>query len=239
MKKLLTIIVSIMMLFACVGCNVPFFGTSDAEFSHKANTVAIKASVKIQATHTSYFYDTVQSVGSGVIYKYDDSCYYILTNYHVVEKPSGYDKTSFVIFDCYGNQYVINRVYASSVEDDLALLVIPKKAGVELMALPFANQSVKTGDTVGAITCPGGIINVVTIGEVTGYEAIDNPDSGITVTYPVITHTAYIDNGSSGGMLINKKLEIVGVNFAGGVDEDENFVEGYAIPLENVLNFVN
>ena len=55
------------------------------------------------------------------------------------------------------------------------------------------------------------------------------------VRFDVMTHTAYINHGSSGGPLLNSELKVVGVNFAGS----ETAEKGCAVPAEKVAEFLS
>ena len=86
--------------------------------------------------------------------------------------------------------------------------------------------------------------NTITLGKVT------NNNTNITVTDDksysgVISHTAVINQGSSGGALINFDLKIVGINFAGLFEGNPSLqpypftnVNGYAIDLARIYSII-
>ena len=53
------------------------------------------------------------------------------------------------------------------------------------------------------------------------------------VTFEVVYHNAFINNGSSGGPLLDANLRVVGVNYAGNSSGI-----GYAIPAVKVNEFL-
>ena len=58
----------------------------------------------------------------------------------------------------------------------------------------------------------------------------------------VYYHNVEIYPGSSGSGLLNMKLELVGINFAGNEESEydlKNFIFGLAIPMNMVYDFLN
>lgn len=59
------------------------------------------------------------------------------------------------------------------------------------------------------------------------------------VTFDVIRHSAPLNQGSSGGVLLDKDYKICGINYAAAVVEDSTeFVSGYAVPVLKVKEFL-
>lgn len=244
MKKLSAFFAVLVIALFTVSCSL--FPTSDTDlikFLNSANETAIKACVKISVKHSRYTLDQNKVLvnGSGVIYSYQNGKYYALTNNHVIADLNGYSNRENNLYDCYGNEYTFT-VHKASVSDDLALISFSKNREVQLNVLEFATTAPAKGDFIAAIGAPAGQFNSVSIGKVTDTKTVKLTDGTTTsnVTYPVMCHSAVIDHGSSGGMVINKRLQIVGINFAGARDEDtDEFIESYAIPLLNVLLFID
>ena len=193
----------------------------------------LPAAVEIRTTRRSAIATAISS-GSGVIYFEDSYFYYILTNEHVVRDEIGYPLTSVSVFDAYGNEYTAQRL-ATSAEYDLAALRIQKK-DKELSVAKLATVAPSVGDFVIAIGSPGGLNNAVTYGNVKRYDRFNV--NGALVAFDVGTHDAYIKNGSSGGGLFNRDLELVGINFAASTDANGAFMEGAFVSAERVLEFI-
>ena len=109
----------------------------------------------------------------------------------------------------------------------------------ELTALEISSENPALNTVIFALTCPGGVINALTVGQVLEYKKVDVEEQSSEIKYAVITHSAKIKSGSSGGMLLDSSMKIVGVNFAGASDESGNFVEAYAVPAASVYAYVS
>lgn len=234
-KKITTFLIALIIVLCSSACSF-FQEDGEYELYNTASTAAVKSCVKIVVESKSMLSESV-SIGSGVIYELNDNNYYVLTNNHVIES-SGM-KSLYEIYDCYGNYYEA-KVVKYSYTADLAVLSFTAKKGIELQVASFSEKECKVGDVVIAIGSPAGIFNTVTVGKVTEFKKVDvKNETEDYVDFPIICHTALISGGSSGGVLLNKNFEIVGINFAGEINDDsEEFVEGYAIPLDNIYSFL-
>ena len=211
------------------------------EVLNKISTDYIKACVGIEVIHQKTSFgiptDTHKIMGSGVIFEEEDGIYYILTNSHVTRNVSGYNQRGYYVVDCFGNSHNATLI-ARSDEYDLALLSV-KKETVALSTLSFADTEAKPGDVVIAVGSPGGLDNNITFGNVNKIEDQD-PSAVGYLAFPVIWHSAPMDHGSSGGVLMNDKFEIIGINYAVGTSASTGeFICGLAVPYDKVLEFVN
>lgn len=169
--------------------------------------------------------------GSGVIFFESDLYYYALTNAHVV------DNHRFIeVIDYFDNRYNA-FIYEGSVnyELDLAILVFSKDS-IELSVMSLAYGEVLIGEAILAIGNPLGERNVISIGKVIGYNKtkVKGRYGKIkTNEFYSIIHSAKTNPGSSGGMLLNFDLEIVGINFAGDRNESD------AVSSKMVVDYIN
>lgn len=142
----------------------------------------------------------------------------IVTNYHVVEGIS-----EMVIEGELVPRQLTKLVFVD-LKHDLALLAAPRCPSVQAVVLS-PEQPVQPGNEVVAIGHPFGLKFSVTHGIVSGIEPLDN---GISY----IQHDAALNPGNSGGPLVNRKGEVIGVNtFI--VTEGESL--GFSLPAHFVL----
>ena len=177
--------------------------------------------------------DDSVSVGTGVIFRADG---YILTNYHVL--AGGRDCT--VAMDT-GRTYEAQYV-AGDERNDLAVLK------VELTGLPAAtfgdSDQLVVGDKVYAIGNPLGVElrGTLTDGIVS---AINREVEMQGRTMTMIQTNAALNNGNSGGPLINSYGQVIGINTMkmsnSSLSEEEATVEGlgFALPISSVSFVVN
>ena len=161
------------------------------------------------------------AIGSGFVI---DPAGYIITNNHVI---AGASVRSLLVTIADGGEFSA-QVVGADPRADLALLKID--AGVELPALPLANlQDVDIGDDVVAI----GYALDLQQGEGASFTVtrgiVSQKNRGISETSPIlgaVQTDAAINQGNSGGPLLNLKGEVVGVNTA--LQPDNTSVSGVA-----------
>lgn len=180
----------------------------------------------------NYLDDEGLSVGSGVIYDYDEleDLYYVITNYHVIEDGN----TFYIRFEDETN---VEASLLKFDEDlDIALLSF-SGAGiddVEVATLGLSSGLVK-GQILIAAGHPQGFnfFNSITLGIVAG---VDRAVGGEVITY--IQHDAAINSGNSGGPIFNLDGEVVGINVLKYADEEIEGM-GFSIPIDLVIDFIN
>lgn len=173
-----------------------------------------------------------EASGSGVIMSSDG---YIITNEHVVE---GGNKFTVITSD--STQYEAELVGTDS-QTDLAVLKINTKD--ELTVAEFGkSDDLTVGDRCYAIGSPGGVEfqNSFTGGFVSAI------DRDVTINDRVMTliqTDAAINPGSSGGALINKYGQVVGITsskLSSSSSSDASFEGmGFAIPMSTAEDIVN
>jgi len=168
--------------------------------------------------------------GSGILFKSDDTYYYILTNHHVIDnkdKTATYDITTFE-----GTSSVEGTLIAANEDLDLAVIRILKTgiSNVEIMDLTTRiYRKFNPGELVLAVGNPLSVVNNVTFGEYLSLESINNAD------FLVIYHSATIHEGSSGGALVDIDGNFLGINTWGSVDSDD---QAFAVPNYIVYMFL-
>ncbi len=158
-----------------------------------------------------------QNLGSGVVV---DRNGYILTNHHVIE---GADEIFIGTDD---RAPVRARVVGTDPETDLAVI---QAAGRDLPPARLGDSSrQRVGDVVLAIGNPFGVGKTVTQGIIS---ALDRQQLGLATYEDFIQTDAAINQGNSGGALINTRGEVIGINTAILSASGGSHGVGFAIPI--------
>jgi len=172
------------------------------------------------------------ALGSGFVFKKDSNYYYILTNDHVLISDDRANSEYTFVYDAFFNQYEATVVCRDSAYDMAVLKVSINSEFPTLKSIKLANENPNRGDVVFSIGQPNGQLNSITIGKVVKYT--ENP----FVSYQIVLHNAWITNGSSGGMMINTNLEVVGINSWGGTENTYENHFGEASPVDKIKEFL-
>lgn len=183
--------------------------------------------------------EATQSAGTGIILSTDGI---VVTNRHVV--PVGTSSVGVVLSD--GTQLddvsVLGRTSGSDTLD-IAFLKINDTKGHNLTAAKLGDSSkMQVGDKVVAIgNALGQFQNTVTSGIISGYgrdvRAGDASGMGGTESLQDLFQTdAAINQGNSGGPLVNVDGQVIGINTA--VASNAQSV-GFAIPINNIKSLIN
>ena len=161
------------------------------------------------------------AAGSGVIISADG---YIVTNNHVVD---GADELLVTLND---NKEYSARIIGADATTDLALIKIDGKS---LPAIQIANSDdVKVGEWVLAVGNPLGLNNTVTAGIVSAKAR--SMGQGVS---SMIQTDAAINQGNSGGALVNTQGALIGINAMIYSQTGSNIGYGFAIPT-TIMNKV-
>ncbi|MBR5748639.1 MAG: Do family serine endopeptidase [Prevotella sp.] len=161
------------------------------------------------------------AAGSGVIISTDG---YIVTNNHVVD---GADELLVTLND---NKEYSARIIGADATTDLALIKID---GKNLPAIQIANSDdVKIGEWVLAVGNPLGLNNTVTAGIVSAKAR--SMGQGVS---SMIQTDAAINQGNSGGALVNTQGALIGINAMIYSQTGSNIGYGFAIPT-TIMNKV-
>ncbi|WP_250037326.1 S1C family serine protease [Paractinoplanes maris] len=191
---------------------------------------------QVQPSVVTVMVDTTQSssLGSGVVIRADGL---ILTNNHVIE---GGGTVSVRLST---GRTVPARVVATDTSHDLALVQASGLSG--LTPVTFGtDDSVAVGDTVLAFGAPLGLENTVTSGIVSALDrsistATESATGGGSEQLTGLLQTdAPINQGNSGGALVDLSGHVVGINVAiatAGQSETGSIGVGFAIPAGTVV----
>jgi S1-C subfamily serine protease len=159
-----------------------------------------------------------QVLGSGFII---DENGLILTNAHVV---FGMQAITVTLGD---GTVIPARLVGADPIFDLAVVQIEKPDNGKLPVLPLGDSDrVRTGEEVIAIGNPLGLDQTVTRGIVSGLNRL-LPETPLSLLEPLIQTDTPINPGSSGGPLLNRCGEVIGIN-SSIIPDAQNI--GFAIP---------
>lgn len=163
------------------------------------------------------------SLGSGFLMSADG---YVMTNHHVVE---GADTVTVTLSD---RREFTAKVIGSDEQSDVALLKIDAK-GLPFLRMAPSN-SAKAGQWVIAIGSPFGLDHSVTAGIVS---AVGRSNQYANQRYvPFIQTDVAINQGNSGGPLLNTSGEVIGINSQIFSNSGGYMGVSFAIPIDLAMN---
>ena len=167
--------------------------------------------------------------GSGVILTADGD---VLTNNHVVAGATG----TITVTLADGSEHQAT-VVGTSPSYDLAVIKLQGVSGLTPAALG-ESTSVQVGQQVVAIGSPQGLTGTVTTGIVSAFNrtvSVQGESGGAAVVYNGLQTDAPINQGNSGGPLVNLDGQVIGINSAiatGGSQSTGSIGLGFAIPVD-------
>jgi Do/DeqQ family serine protease len=168
-----------------------------------------------------------RALGSGVIVSTDG---YIITNHHVI------DGAEEIKIDLTDGRTVDAKLVGSDPPSDLAVLKI-SQSGLPFLT-PGDSEKVRVGDVALAIGNPLNVGQTVTMGIISAKGRSTGLGSGAFEDF--LQTDAPINQGNSGGALINTNGELIGINsqIIGGMSGG-NIGIGFAIPSNMVRSVMD
>ncbi|WP_306214421.1 S1C family serine protease [Actinoplanes sp. RD1] len=203
--------------------------TATSASTEDADLAAVVA--KVQPSVVTVMIDgrTASSLGSGVVLTADGL---VLTNNHVVESGG---TASIRLAD---GRTVPAEVVATDTTHDLALVQASGVTGLT-PATFGTDDSVAAGDTVLAFGSPLGLEGTVTSGIVSAFDREVN--TGTEKLTGLLQTDAPINEGNSGGALVDVDGKVIGINVAIATADDQSTGSvglGFAIPADTVTEVV-
>jgi Do/DeqQ family serine protease len=165
-------------------------------------------------------------LGSGVIVRRDGNKVYVLTNNHVVGEA---EEISVKLSD---QRQFTAKLVGTDARKDLALVVFETKDSVPIAALGNSDE-LQVGDWVLAVGNPLGFSSTITSGIVSALGRHSMPGSNMASFTDYIQTDAAINQGNSGGALVNIYGEVVGINAWIASPSGGNVGLGFAIPIND------
>ena len=169
-----------------------------------------------------------EGLGSGVIVERRGNTVYVLTNNHVV---NGADEIEVNLND--GRSFSAELIGNDPLRD-LALVAIKTREDIPIAKLGDSDE-VWVGDWVLAIGNPLGFESTVTAGIIS---AKGRTEFGQNFTDYLQTD-ASINQGNSGGALVNLNGEVIGINTLIASTSGGNIGLGFAIPINNARRAID
>ncbi len=164
-----------------------------------------------------------QGLGSGIIIQRSGDTVYVLTNNHVV------DSASTIKVKLNDQREFKGTVVGTDKRRDLAVVSFTSKE-----ALPVAtfgnSDALQVGDLVLAVGNPFGFESTVTMGIVSALGR-SNPDPNTQTYTNYIQTDAAINEGNSGGALVDTNGDVVGINTWIAAPTGGSIGLGFAIPI--------
>ncbi|MGA2615115.1 MAG: Do family serine endopeptidase [Spirochaetia bacterium] len=170
-------------------------------------------------------------LGSGILVKKAGGAYFVLTNNHVVDAATN---ISVKLAD----QRVFKaKVVGTDSRRDLAVVSFDSRDAIALADLGDSNE-LQVGDIVLAVGNPLGFENTITMGIVSALGR-RGPSGQVAPNTDYIQTDAAINQGNSGGALVNVKGEVVGINTWIAAPTGGSVGLGFAIPVNNAKKAID
>jgi len=174
---------------------------------------------------------TAQALGSGFVVS-DQG--YILTNAHVVSNNGQKADSVTVVFKGTGSATTRVKAQIAGIDEtsDVALLKVDPVQAPKLVVLPLGDSSkVEAGEAVVAIGNPLGYDFSVTSGIVSATSRNLQSPNGSVIPNGIQTDAA-INEGNSGGPLIDSSGKVIGINEQIASQSGGNQGLGFAVPID-------
>ncbi|WP_104477743.1 trypsin-like peptidase domain-containing protein [Actinokineospora auranticolor] len=176
---------------------------SVADIAQRVRPAVVSIEVKIQQGG---------GTGSGVMI---DAAGYIVTNWHVVTLEGRADQSAKITTVFTDGRRVDAKLVGTDAKTDLAVIKVDVP---DATVLQFGNSDeLQVGDSVLAIGSPLGLTDTVTQGIVSALHrpVVAGGDNGeAPITYDAIQTDAAVNQGNSGGPLVDSTGALVGINSA-------------------------
>ncbi|WP_458407391.1 stalk domain-containing protein [Anaerotignum sp.] len=171
------------------------YSGADVQWDAASSTVIIHSSeaADYKKQDSVVYIQTNKKQGSGVVLSSNGL---IVTNFHIIENAS----TAHFIFNDGSIYQGTTTVVGMDPQNDIALLKINKTG----LTPAFIDDSYSNGDSVTAIGSPNGIRNTASEGIINGFDQ------------DIISTSAVITNGSSGGGLFDASGKLIGITSSYG-----------------------
>jgi serine protease Do len=171
-------------------------------------------------------------LGSGIIVRRTGDTYYVVTNNHVV------DDATDISVKLYDQRDYKAKVVGKDDRKDLAVISFTTRESLPVADLGDSNV-LEVGDIVLAVGNPLGFENTVTMGIVSALGRRGPQGQSVSPSTDYIQTDASINQGNSGGALVNIRGEVIGINTWIAAPSGGNVGLGFAIPINNAKKAID
>jgi len=203
--------------------------TPPPAYSTQVYQVVQPSLVLIQAQASDNPEEEEGSLGSGVlISEFGD----ILTSLHVV---SGAEDITVTFFD--GTETKA-EVIATQPENDIAVLSVGQLPSLVMPASLGNPNAMQVGDEAFAVGNPFGLYSSMSAGVISGFNRSFQPEESEYKLEGLIQIDAAVNPGNSGGPLLNRFGQVVGivVGIVNPTEEDFFIGIGFAVPIQTAAS---
>lgn len=198
--------------------------TPPPPFSEGVYQVILPSLVLIQTEYTGQEGEPEHAIGSGVVVNNDGD---ILTALHVVADASEIDLTF-----ADGTQ-TTGTIAASQPENDIAVLSADQPPAQIVPAVLGNPGAMRIGDEAYVVGHPLGLTGSMSAGIISGLDRSFKPPDSDQLMQNLIQIDAAVNPGNSGGPLLNRYGQVIGIVTALANPTDQNFFIGigFAVPI--------
>ena len=171
-----------------------------------------------------------EGMGSGVIVRKSGNTYYVLTNQHVTGTAEK------IIVKLYNGHTAEGKLVGGDQRRDIALVSFESNEKDIAIAELGNSDAVEVGDIVFAVGSPLGYVSTVTRGMVSAVGRSGGPNNNIN---DFIQTDAAINQGNSGGPLVNIYGQVIGINTWIASSSGGSQGLGFSIPINNVKGAID
>lgn len=171
-----------------------------------------------------------EGMGSGVIVRKSGNTYYVLTNQHVTGTAEK------IIVKLYNGHTAEGKLIGGDQRRDIALVSFESTEKDIVIAELGNSDAVEVGDIVFAVGSPLGYVSTVTRGMVSAVGRSGGPNNNIN---DFIQTDAAINQGNSGGPLVNIYGQVIGINTWIASSSGGSQGLGFSIPINNVKGAID
>ena len=194
----------------------------------RANRSVVNISTNSVRPESLFVMTWEEGSGSGSVI---DQQGHILTNYHVVE---GAKQISVML---YNTDSFPAELVGQDPDNDIAVLKINAPDSL-LFPVPWGDSSLlKVGQHIIAIGNPFGYERTMSTGIISSLNRQINPKNKRPIR-SLIQIDAALNQGNSGGPLLNSRGELIGMNMAIATRSGDNAGIGFAIPINTIRRVV-